>query len=115
MTMNYKIQEALPIKYTLDLYRALPGYPTHQDFMFEVISYLIKVNEKKDNLLDLNDLKFSVKTLKYIFGDNFKSDEFIARIKVILADLREAEILEKQEDYVYIKADEFIRYYTILN
>lgn len=112
--MNYKINDSLPIKYTLDLHRSLPAYPTHQDFMFEVISYLIKVSEKKGKPLDPNDLKFSSKTLKYIFGDEFKSEEFLVRIKTILSELREANVLDKVDEQVFIKADEVSRYYIII-
>lgn len=111
---NYKIQENLPIKYTLDLFRSLPAYPTHQDFMFEVISYIIKVAEKKGRQVDPEDLRFSSKTLKYIFGDNLKSDEFLVRIKTILSELSEAGILEKIDDQVHIKSDEVVRYYAII-
>ena len=112
--MSYKINESLPIKYTLDLHRSLRAYPTHQDFMFEVISYLIKVAEQKGKQLDSNDLTFSSKTLKYIFGENLKSEEFLARIKTILSELREADVLTKVEDQVHIKSDEVLRYYTII-
>lgn len=111
--MNFKIQETLPIKYSLGLHQSMPNYPTSQDFMFDVISHLVRVAESREKEWDPTDIKFSVKTLKYVFGDNTKSEEFLGRIKVILKDLIDSETIERRGEYLYINASEFSRYYSI--
>ncbi len=111
--MNFKIQETLPIKYSLGLHQSMPNYPTSQDFMFDVISYLIRVAESREKDWDPGDFKFSTKTLKYVFGDRFKSDDFVNRIKIILKDLLEIEAIERKGEYLYISKDELSRYYSI--
>lgn len=111
---NFKIQSLLPIKYSLSVHQALPSYPTHQDFMFDVASHLVKVSEKRGKAWDPDDLKFSVKTLTYVFGDNMKSEEFIDRIKAILRDLLDSGALIKNGTFIFITADEFSKYYEII-
>jgi hypothetical protein len=91
----------------------MPNYPTTQDFMFDVISYLIRVTESREKEWDPADIKFSVKTLKYVFGENTKSEEFLGRIKAILKDLIDSEMLERRGEYLYISEQEFLRYYSI--
>lgn len=111
--MTFKIQPTLPIKYTLAAHQALPNYPTHQDFMFDVVSHLVRVAEQRGKNWDAKDIKFSVKTLNYVFGDNMKSDEFRDRIKGILKDLIESGSLIKNGEFIFIENSEFSRYYTI--
>jgi hypothetical protein len=111
MMHTFKIQPTLPIKYVLGVYRAIPTYPTTQDFMFEVISYIIKVADSKEKIWDPTEIKFSAKTLKYVFGDNMKSEEFVDRIKSILKDLLETEVLSKHGEHIFISQEEFTRYY----
>jgi hypothetical protein len=111
--MTFKIQGTLPIKYTLAAHQSLPNYPTHLDFMFDVVSHIVRVAEQKGKAWDPRDVKFSVKTLNYVFGDNMKSDEFRARIIAILKDLIESGALVKNGDFIFIEDSEFSRYYTV--
>jgi len=111
--MNFNVQPTLSIKYAMKVHQELPNYPTHQDFMFEICSYIVRVSEQKEKELDPNDIKFSAKTLKYVFGDNVKSEEFLDRIKSILKDLLESGALTKKGEFIFIEADEFSKYYAI--
>ena len=112
--MIYKVQPTLPIKYILGVHQFMSVYPTIQDFMFDVITYLVKTSEKKG--VDLNNLRFSVKTLNYVFGDNMKSDEFVERIKSILKTLLlESETLEKKGEFIHIDKSELSKYYEIID
>lgn len=44
---------------------------------YEIIRYVIEQIENDDNKeLQMDNLKFTSKTLKYIFGDNFKSEDY---------------------------------------
>jgi len=111
--MNFNVQSTLPIKYAMKVHQSLPNYPTRQDFMFEICSYIVRVTEQKEKDWDPNDIKFSAKTLKYVFGNNVKSEEFLDRIKSILKDLLESGALTKRGEFIFIEADEFSKYYAI--
>lgn len=111
--MNFNVQPTLPIKYAMKIHQSLPNYPSHRDFMFEICSYIVRVTEQKEKEWDPNDIKFSAKTLKYVFGDNVKSEEFLDRIKSILKDLLETGALTKRGEFIFIDADEFSKYYAI--
>jgi hypothetical protein len=80
--------------------------------MFDVTSHIVKVADQKEKALGQADLKFSVKTLKYMFGDNMKSEEFVDRIKIILKDLTESGVLLKQGEHILIDETEFSKYYV---
>ena len=67
--MTFKINQTLPIKYSLNVHNALPSYPTEADFVFDVASHLVRVADVKGKDWDIEDIKFSTKTLKYVFGD----------------------------------------------
>lgn len=113
--MLLTINPNLPIKYSLGLHQGMPNYPTQADFMFDVITYLLKTLENK-GLLTKNtdiDLKFSVKTLKYVFGERLKSEEFVESIKNVLTDLVESGDLIKTGEYVSVTRDALSQYYLI--
>ena len=112
--MTFKIQPELPIKYTLALHSALPGYPTSQDFIFDVASHLIRVTEVKDKDWDPADIKFSTKTLKYVFGDHMKTEEFKVKIKDLLKNLLDSGTLTKKGEYIFIPETEFSKYYNLV-
>lgn len=111
--MNYKINGDLPIKYELNVHKKLLSYPTHQDFMFDIISYLLK-NDKSNELNQIKEFKFSPKTLKYVFGENLKNDQFFSMIKEILRDLIESSVLKKEDSQFFINSSEIKKYYTLI-
>lgn len=67
-----RINKTTPIKYHLNLH-------LHEDFLdedsiiFEIIRFCLNQNKEESNNLDL---KFTSKTLKYVFGDQIKSEDF---------------------------------------
>jgi hypothetical protein len=109
--MTFKIAEGLPIKYALGLHPAVPGYPTHQDFMFDVSSHIARVVDVKGKDWDVDDIKFSTKTLKYVFGESMNSPEFRDKIKALLADLLAQDRLTKKGEFIFIPEYEFSKYY----
>jgi hypothetical protein len=112
--MKYRIKDGLPIKYDLLIHTAMPNYPTSSDFIVDVCSYFIRVYESKNKPLEPADLKFSVKTLKYIFGDLVEKDDFRQKIKKILADGIEDGSLSKKGDFVFISESAFTKYFSIV-
>lgn len=72
--MNLTIKETLPIKYNLNMHLT-DSLLTKESVAFELCKYVIsevESNDKKELVLD--NLKFSSKTLKYIFGKRLSED-----------------------------------------
>jgi hypothetical protein len=111
--MIFKPTDHLPLKYLLDIQANLPSYPTSQDFLFDVISYLVRVAESKSKEWDSDLIKFSTKTLKYVFGEKL-TPEFLDKLKLIMRDLIQDGTLVKNGEYLIINQSAFNRFYTIL-
>ena len=111
--MIFNIQKGLPIKYSLGIHSALPNYPTETDFIFDVASHLVRVTEVKSKDWSADDIKFSTKTLKYVFGDHMNSDEFRTKIKELLKCLLEKGSLIKKGEFIFIPESEFSKYYLL--
>lgn len=109
--MSFKINPNLPIKYRLALHAAMPTYPTSQDFMFDVASHIVRVTEAKEKSWEPDDIKFSTKTLKYVFGDYANTEAFKIKLKDILKELVEAGQLTKKGEFIFIPEIEFNKYY----
>lgn len=108
--MNYKLNQEIPLKYHLEVHSSLPNYPSNDDFIFDVINYLVKVFESKSKTLDSSSIKFSTKTLKYVYGDKF-NQEFIEKLKPIISSLVEEGILTKKDDTMVISKQVFEKFY----
>lgn len=111
--MTFKINQTLPIKYSLNVHNALPSYPTEADFIFDVASHLVRVADVKGKDWDIEDIKFSTKTLKYVFGDRMNDEQFKVSLKTILTGLLENGTLIKRGEYIFIPNSEFSKYYLI--
>lgn len=79
LMMKLTLNPNLPIKYYLNLYNE-PGVADHYSALYDILTYLISVIESKNKELALNNLKFSSKTLKYVFGDNLKDETFKSNV-----------------------------------
>lgn len=111
---KYLINPDLPIKYVLECHSSSQSYPTKQDFMFDIISYLVRVNETKGKELDQIDVKFTTKTLKYIFGDRLQG-EFLEKLKLVLEELVKEGTINKKGESLLIPESEFSKYYSLTN
>jgi hypothetical protein len=112
--MTFNLRPTVALKYVLDAHIALPNYPTHQDFMFDVLSYIVRVTTAKSKDFDQTDIKFSPKTLKYVFGENL-TPEFLDKIKLLIKDLVEDGRLTKKGEFVIISELEFLKFYDFTN
>lgn len=113
--MQINLKKNLPLKYLLDTHTALLSYPTEQDFVFDVISYIVKVGVSKSKEIDQTDIRFSPKTLKYVFGDKLANQEFTDKIKLIMKSLIEDGKLVKKGESLLISEQVFLTYYEISN
>lgn len=112
--MKFLVNPSLPLKYHLDCHVSLSEYPTKSDFMFDMISYIVRVYEAKPKVWDPNDIKFSMKTLKYVFGDKM-TPEFIDKLKSIMRSLVEDGTLNVKGEFINISEDVFTNYYSLIN
>jgi hypothetical protein len=110
----YRINEALPVKYHFMVHTAMPKYPSHSDFIFDVCAYLVRVHGSKNKDISAADLKFSAKTLKYIFGEQVNSDDFRQTVKSIVADCLEDGSLSKKGEFIFISETTFTKYFSIV-
>lgn len=111
--MIFKIKDELPIKYKLSVHSSMPNYPSAQDFMFDVAAHIVRVTELKEKDWDSNDIKFSTKTLKYVFGDHMKNESFKAKLKILIKDLLDTGLLIKKGEFIFMPESEFLKYYLI--
>jgi hypothetical protein len=72
MTM-IELKEDLKLKYYLNMH--LNGTPDGDAILFEIINYLV-LNNLQDKEIAYKNVKFSSKTLKYIFGEKFNNEEY---------------------------------------
>jgi|688.fasta_scaffold04540_22 hypothetical protein len=110
--INYKLKPELPIKYELGLHRVLPSYPTETDFVVDIIQYIIKVCEIKNKEFNPSDLKFSAKTLKYVFNENEVTHGFKDKLRIVIKNLMDAETLVKKGEFLYINKAVFNELYN---
>jgi hypothetical protein len=112
--MSYKISAEQPIKYDLLVHTALSNYPTLSDFIVDTCSYLIKVHGSKKSELSQSDLKFSAKTLKYIFGTQLEDEAFKAKIKTVVAEGLTNGSLSKDGEFIFVSEQTFTNYFSIV-
>ena len=112
LMMTLKINQDLPIKYYLNLYNE-PGVTDHYSTLYDILSYLIRVIEVKNKELTLNNLKFSSKTLKYVFGDNIKDETFKANIVKNIKELISLECLKVNGETINVTEKGLTYFYTI--
>jgi hypothetical protein len=111
---KFIINQDLPIKYVLECHASSHSYPTTQDFMFDIISYLVRVSETKGKDFDTTDVKFTTKTLKYVFGDRLQG-EFLEKLKLVLETLVKEDTINRKGDSLLIPESEFSKYYSLTN
>lgn len=107
-----KLRSDLPIKYYLNLH-------SHKDLqdelavLFDILQYLVKVAEVKSKQLDPQSLRFSTKTMKYIFGDQLKDETFKQDIVKKIKGLISQEFLEVKGEEIHITNNGILTFYTI--
>ena len=87
--MNLKIKDDIQIKYHLNMH-LMDSFIERDSIGFELIRYVVDQIESHDTkTLELKNMKFTSKTLKYVFGDKIKEDEFkeytISKIKEMIS------------------------------
>jgi anti-sigma28 factor (negative regulator of flagellin synthesis) len=74
---------------------------------------VIKVIQVKQKELELKNLKFTSKSLKYIFGDNIKNETFKSDLVKRLKNLIESENLQVDGETIHITEKGLTNFYII--
>jgi len=106
-----KLRSDLPIKYYLNLH-------SHKDLqddlavLFDISQYLLRVIEIKGKKLDPQNMKFSSKTFKYVFGDQLKDETFkqdlVKKIKALISQ----QLLEVKGEEIHFTQKGLLTCYT---
>jgi len=102
-----KIKSDVPIKYALDLHLC-KEHISSDGIVFEILRYLL--NQLKTSEVDLNALKFTSKTLKYVFGDKL-DDDFKQEVVVSIKKYIEKGMIKPKGKSMYITNDLLETYY----
>lgn len=94
------LRSDLPIKYYLNLYNE-EGLSDEFTLLFEIVQYIIRVANSKEKSLDLKNIRFSSKSLKYVFGDKIKDETFKTNLVKSLKTLINEEYLVTEGDFIY--------------
>lgn len=105
-----KLRSDLPIKYYLNVYNE-DELSDKFTLLFEILQYLIKVVNAKDKELDLKNLKFSSKSLKYVFGDRLKDETFKEYVVKSLKEMIQEEYLQPNGDFIYFTKKGLTHFY----
>lgn len=94
------LRSDLPIKYYLNLYNE-EGLSDEFTLLFEILQYIIRVANAKEKSLELKNIKFSSKSLKYVFGDKIKDETFKTNLVKSLKNMINEEYLVTEGDFIY--------------
>jgi len=112
MSLKLNLRQDLLIKYYLNLHLSDDNL-NEESVLYEILTYTIqKINENKDKDLSYNNLKFTSKTLKYIFGDD-KLEDNKSLIISSLKKLIETDYLERKGKSIHITNKSVIKFYNI--
>jgi hypothetical protein len=104
------LRSDLPLKYYLNLYNEDTLLDQHS-ILFEILQYIIKVANVKDKALDSSNIKFSSKSLKYVFGDRLKDEIFKKYVVESLKYMITNEYLRTEGDFIYFTKNGLTYFY----
>jgi len=111
MKTTIEIKDDLPLKYYLSLH--LNKY-TEDSVLFEIINYIVTNNiENKDKNISYDNLKFSSKTLKYIFGEDIIDEKFKNEIIFSIKKLISDEKISVNRKYFHVTEKGILNFYNI--
>lgn len=111
MKTTIEIKDDLPLKYYLSLH--LNKY-TEDSVLFEIINYIVTNNiENKDKDISYSNLKFSSKTLKYMFGEDITDEKFKNEIIISIKKLISNEKIHVNKKYFHVTEKGILNFYNI--
>lgn len=110
--MTIRIHSNLPLKYYLNLHME-EELCDELSILYEILQYTIKVIEVKNKELSYSSLKFSSKSLKYVFGDKLKDETFKLRVVQSLKKLLSSSYLTSDKEFMYITEKGLTNFYAV--
>lgn len=110
--MTLKIRSNIPVKYYLNVHASDQLIDTDA-VLFEILKYLIQVIQSKGKELSLDNLKFSTKTLKYVFGDRIKDETFKEKLVKSLKELLTSGKIVNKNDSFYVTEEAIKNFYIV--
>jgi hypothetical protein len=108
-----KLKNDLQLKYYLSMHLNSTLIDKNA-ILFEIISYILSNNiEGKDKEVNYKNLKFSSKTLKYIFGEKFESEEAKNSIILLIKKLVEDKCIDVRSKTFYISEKGISKFYNL--
>ncbi len=107
-----KLKKDLQLKYYLSMHLNSTLIDKNA-ILFEIISYILSNIEGKDKEVTYKNLKFSSKTLKYIFGEKFESEEAKNSILLLIKELVEDKYIDIRSKTFYISEKGISKFYKI--
>ena len=111
--LNLKIKDELPIKYHLNMH-LMESFIERDSIGFELIAYVINdiaSNENKD--LTIDNMKFTSRTLKYVFGDKMKDETFKEYVVNNLKEMINMKWIKPTGKSMHITEKMITNFYTI--
>lgn len=107
-----KLREDLPIKYYLNSHNE-EGLQDNLAALFDIIQYLLKVSQSKGKEFDINNIKFTTKSLKYIFTDKIVDETFKGNLVKKLKEYISNNLIRVDGDTLYITEKGLTQFYII--
>lgn len=104
-----KINSNAPIKYSLDLH-LIDSHISSDSIVFEIVRYCI--NQFKSSEVDLDNVKFTSKTLKYVFGNKLDG-EFKDRVISSIKEYIGLGYIEPNNNTMYITKELVTKFYEL--
>lgn len=101
-----------PIKYHLNLHNEV-SEDDKFSVLYDIEKYLIKVIAAKGKVLDMSGLKFTTKSLKYIFGERLKDETFKQKTVKSIKDLISSGFLHVEDKTINITTKGLEYFYKI--
>lgn len=107
-----KIRSDLPIKYYLNVHNE-EDLRDDLAILFDILQYLLKAAQVKQKELDPKSIKFTTKSLKYIFGDLLKNETFKLDLVKRIKSLIESQYLQVEGETLYVTQKGLTSFYII--
>ncbi len=104
-----KINSNLPIKYSLDLHLT-DFHISSESIIFEIVRYCI--NQFKSSEVDLDGVKFTSKTLKYVFGNRLDG-EFKDLVVSSIKEYITSGLIKPNNNTMYITKELVTKFYEV--
>jgi hypothetical protein len=106
------LRSDLAIKYYLNVYNE-EDLQDDCSVLFNILQYLLKVAEVKQKNIDLGHLRFTTNSLKYVFGEKIKNEEFKCNLINKIKSLIQEKNLEVKGEYFYLTEKGISLFYII--